>query len=70
MVLRPQSTPLVIAGWSWWRENGKANHLGLLFKVRSSTREGVMRSEGGGGGQIMPGWVGKVFSGWEAAACE
>ena len=29
-----------------------------------------MRSEGGGDGQIMPGWVGKVCSGWEAAACE
>ena len=62
---------LVIAGWSWWRENGKANHLVLpLAGVRSRTREGVMRSEGGGGGHSIPCWNGKVWSGWDVAACE
>ena len=70
-MLRPQSVPLVIAGWSLWRENGNANHLVLPpVGARSRTREGVMRSEGGGGGHSIPRWGGKVWSGWVIAACE
>ena len=71
MVLRPQSLPLVIVGWWSWRENGKANHLALpLEEERSSVREGVMRSVGGGGAHIIPVWAGKVRSGWDDAAWE
>ena len=78
MVLRPQSHPLVIVGWWSWREKGKANHLALPFEdERSSVREGVMRSVGGGGAHIIPVWAGKVWLGredaawgWAVVACE
>ena len=63
-MLRFQSVPLVIAGWPSWREKGKANHFGLPDDgVKSRTLEGVMRSDGGGTGAIMPGCSGKVLLG-------